>query len=80
MTRLQAIQAQYQGIHQRHYHWGQVVPAIPSRVGQVSGQEVAQLYHSQKFVKEVNPAEVRQTRMIKGDPDISGRVSHSANP
>jgi hypothetical protein len=49
-----------------------MVPAIASGIGEVPGQKMAKLQHSQKFVEEVDAAVVRQTRMITGDFNISG--------
>jgi hypothetical protein len=43
----------------------------------MASQEVAELQHSQKFMEEVDSSEVRQTSVIKGDFDISRRISHS---
>jgi hypothetical protein len=40
------------------------------------GQEVADLEHSQKFMKEESATIVPQTRMTKGDGGISGRSVH----
>jgi hypothetical protein len=56
-----------------------VVPAVASVVGEVRGQEMAELQHSQKFVEEVNTAVVRQTRMITGDFDTPWRIWHFTN-
>jgi len=56
-----------------------VVPAVASVVGEVRGEEIAELQHSQKFVEEVNSAIVRQTRMITGDSDIPWRIWHFSN-
>jgi hypothetical protein len=52
---------------------------VAPRVGQVPSQEVTELQHSQKFVKEIDTPEVRQTSMITGDSDTSRRISHFAN-
>ena len=41
------------------------------------GQEVAELHHSQEFVKEIDAPEVGQTRMITSDFKIARRSSHS---
>jgi hypothetical protein len=35
------------------------------------GHEVTELQHSNKFVKKVRPAEMRQTPVITGDEQIS---------
>jgi hypothetical protein len=35
------------------------------------GQEVAEMQHSKKFVKEVRSSKMRQTPMIAGDEQIS---------
>jgi hypothetical protein len=42
----------------------------------MAGEEIAQLQHSQKFMEKVSSPKVRQTRMITGDFEISGRSSH----
>jgi hypothetical protein len=48
-----------------------MVTDIPSRIGQMSGEEMSELQHSEKFVKEVHAAEVRQPRVITGEFDVS---------
>jgi len=56
-----------------------MIPAVASGIGEVGGQKMAKLQHSQKFVEKVDAAVVRQTRMIAGDFDISGRIWHFTN-
>jgi hypothetical protein len=56
-----------------------MVSAVASEVGQVRGQKMAKLQHSQKFMEEVHTAVVRQTRMITGDSNISRRIWHFTN-
>jgi hypothetical protein len=70
-----AIQAKNDWVDQGQYHLGQRVALVASGVGQMGGQEIAQLQHSQKFVKKVDTAEVRQARVITGDSNISRRIS-----
>ena len=41
--------------------------AIPSRTGEMTGQQIAELQHWYKFVKKEGAAKVRQTRMFTGD-------------
>ena len=45
----------------------------------MSGQKMAEMQHSQKFMKKEHSAKVRQARMITGEFDISRRILHSAN-
>ena len=52
-------------------------PAIPPRILEVPGQEIAELQHSHKLVKEEGTAEVRQTSMFTGDSDISRGILHA---
>jgi hypothetical protein len=40
-------------------------------------QEITELQHLQKFTKEVDATEVRETPVITGDPQISRRMAHS---
>jgi ribosomal protein L19E len=56
-----------------------MVSAVASGVGQVRGQKMAKLQHSQKFMEKVHAAVVRQTRMITGDSNISRRIWHFTN-
>lgn len=43
----------------------------------MAGQEIAELQHSYKFVKEEGAAKVRQTPMFTSDSYISRRISHA---
>ena len=43
----------------------------------MAGQEIAELQHSYKFVKEEGAAKVRQARMFTGDSNISRGISHA---
>jgi hypothetical protein len=45
----------------------------------MGGEKVAELQHSDEFMKEVNAADVGQTRMIKGYFYISWRIAHFTN-
>jgi len=56
-----------------------MVSAVAPGVGEVGGQEVAELQHSQKFMEEVNAAVVSETRMVTGDFDIPWRIRHFTN-
>ncbi len=38
-------------------------------------QEIAELQHLQKFTKEVDATEVRETPVITGEPQISRRMA-----
>jgi hypothetical protein len=49
---------------------------MQTEVFEVSRQEIPQLQHSNEFVKEHDAAVMRQTPVIPGDFDISGRSSH----
>ena len=70
------IQPQDDGVHQGQYHLGQVISAVAPGVGQMRGQEMAEMQRSQKFMEEVNTAIMRQTRMITGDSNIPRRIRH----
>jgi hypothetical protein len=74
-----AIQPQDDGVNQGQYHLGQMVSAVAPGVGDVPGQKMAELQHSQKFMEEIHAAVVRQTRMITDDLDISWRIRHFTN-
>jgi hypothetical protein len=54
-----------------------MVTVIPSRIEEMAGQEIAELQHSYKFVKEEGATKVRQTPMFTGDSYISRRISHA---
>jgi hypothetical protein len=54
-----------------------MVAVIPSRIEEIAGQEIAELQHSYKFVKEEGTAKVRQARMFTGDSYISRGISHA---
>jgi hypothetical protein len=54
-----------------------MVTVIPSRIEEMAGQEIAELQHSYKFVKEEGAAKVRQARMFTGDSYISRGISHA---
>ena len=40
------------------------------------GKKIAQLQHSEKFVKEIGAPKMRQPSMVTGDFEVSGRSSH----
>ena len=42
----------------------------------MAGEEIAELQQSEKFVKEISAAKMRQPSMITGDPEVSRRSSH----
>jgi hypothetical protein len=56
-----------------------MVSAVAPGVGEVPGQKMAELQHSQKFMEKVHAAVVSETRMITGDFDIPRRIWHFAN-
>jgi hypothetical protein len=47
--------------------------------GEMGGREVAELQHSQKFMKQVDAGDMRQTLMITGDFYISWRIAYFTN-
>jgi hypothetical protein len=47
--------------------------------GEMGGREVAELQHSQKFMKKVDAADMRQTLMVAGDFYISRRIAYFTN-
>jgi hypothetical protein len=47
--------------------------------GEMGGRAVAELRHSQKFMKKVDAADMRQTLMIAGDFYISWRIVYLTN-
>ena len=53
-----------------------MIPAVASGIGEVPGQKMTELQHSQKFVKKVDAAIVGQPSMIAGDSNISRRIRH----
>src|SRR2546425_13117889 len=55
------------------------VPVVLPPIPQLPSEKVAQLQHSQEFVKEVDAAKMCQTLVVTGDGDISRRIFHSAN-
>ena len=71
-----AIQAQDEGPGKSQHHLGQSVVGVPAMPVQMASQEVSDLQHSQKFVEEERTSVVRQTRMVKGQFDVSGGVAH----
>ena len=44
---------------------------------EVLGKKMAKLQHLQKFVEEVGSAEMRETLMIAGEPQIPRGMAHS---
>lgn len=50
---------------------------VAARIDHLVSEEVAHLQHSKKFVEEEGTAEVRQTPVITGDAQVSGRSAHS---
>ena len=67
------------GYTRAQYHLRQMASAVAPRIGEICGQEVAELQHSQKLMEEVHAAVVSETRMITGDSDITGRIRHFTN-
>ena len=47
-----------------------------SEIGQVPGEDITPLQHSEEFLEEVNSAVVRQTSMVTSDFDISWQIWH----
>jgi hypothetical protein len=47
--------------------------------GEMGGREVAELQHSQKFMKKVDSADIHQTIMITGGFYISWRMAYFTN-
>jgi len=68
--RLQAIQAQENGIDQRQEHLREAVVITGPGISKMSGKKISQLQHSGKFMKEENSAIMGQAPMIKGDSYI----------
>ena len=66
-----AVQTQHDQVHQSQYHLRGGVAAVAAGIVQVLGQEVTDLRASQKFVEEVDAAEVSQTPVITGDFEIT---------
>ena len=51
---------------------------IPSRIMQPPVQPMPELQHSDKFMEEEDATIVRKPPVIKGDPEVFWRSSHSA--
>jgi hypothetical protein len=62
-----AIKTQDDRVDQCQYHLWHRVATVASRVGQLLGKKMPELQHSQKFMEEVDAAEMRQTSMVPGD-------------
>ncbi len=45
---------------------------MSTRIPQPTTHKMAELQHSQEFMKEIQAAKMRETRMITGDLKVSG--------
>src|ERR1039457_5743557 len=64
---LDTPQAQEHRVHQGQCRLRQGVALVAPWVSQMPAEESPQLHHLKKFVKEVTPAIMRQTRVVTGD-------------
>jgi len=61
----------------RPVNLGEIAKAL-ARIRELWGEGIGWLQQSMKLGEDVGVAELRRTRMITGDSDISGRWTHSA--
>jgi hypothetical protein len=61
---------------QRQEHLRNAVVSVAPAITNLLGKEVSEVQHLKKFMEQVNPTEVRETRMNIGDSYVPWRSTH----